>query len=81
MFHPLLPNVSELKDLDLENKITELGRKYTFAARSGSGGLCSQILLVLEEYKAEQQRRLMERSKVSMKNQDKDLDDLINVNR
>ena len=34
-----------------------------------------------EEYKSEQQRRLMERSKVSIKNQDKDLDDLINVNR
>jgi len=81
MFHPLLPNVSELKDLDLENKITELGRKYTFAARSGNSGLCSQILLVLEEYKAEQQNRLLARSKVSMKNQDKDLDDLINVNR
>lgn len=81
MFHPLLPNVTELKDLDLENKITELGRKYTFAARSGNGGLCSQILLVLEEYKAEQQRRLYSRSKVAMKNQDKDLDDLINVNR
>jgi hypothetical protein len=81
MFHPLLPNIAELKDLDLENKITELGRKYTFAARSGNGDLCSQILLVLEEYKAEQQRRLMERSKVSIKNQDKDLDDLINVNR
>ena len=81
MFHPLLPNIAELKDLDLENKITELGRKYTFAARSSNGGLCSQILLVLEEYKSEQQRRLMERSKVSIKNQDKDLDDLINVNR
>jgi hypothetical protein len=81
MFHPLLPNVSELKDLDLENKINELGRKYSFAARSGNSGLCSQILLVLEDYKAEQQRRLSERSKVSVKNQDKDLDDLINVNR
>jgi hypothetical protein len=81
MFHPLLSNVTELKDLDLENKINELSKKYTFAARSGNGGLCSQILLVLEEYKIEQQRRLHSRSKVTMKNQDKDLDDLINVNR
>jgi hypothetical protein len=24
MFHPLLPNVSELKDLDLENKINNV---------------------------------------------------------
>ena len=81
MFHPLLSNVTEIKDLDLENKINDLGKKYSFAARSGNGGLCSQILLVLEEYKFEQQRRLMERTKVSIKNQDKDLSDLINVNR
>lgn len=81
MFHPLLSNITELKDLDLENKITDLGKKYAFAARSGNGGLCSQILLVLEEYRVEQQRRLYSRSKVPMKNQDKDLDDLINVNR
>ena len=81
MFHPLLPNVTEIKDLDLENKINDLGKKYSFAARSGNGGLCSQILIVLEEYKCEQQRRLMERTKVSIKNQDKDLSDLINVNR
>ena len=81
MFHPLLGNMSELKDLDLENKINELGKKYSVAARSGSSSLCSQILLVLEDYKAEYQRRLLERSKISIKNQDKDLNDLINVNR
>lgn len=81
MFHPLLQNVSELKDLDIENKINELTRKYSVAARSGNGGLCSQILLVLEDFKAEQRRRLSERSKVSVRNQDKDLDDLINVNK
>lgn len=81
MFHPLLPNVTEIKDLDLENKINELGKKYSFAARSGNGGLCSQILIVLEEYKFEQQRRSMERTKVAIKNQDKDLGELINVNR
>lgn len=81
MFHPLLNNLTELKDLDIENKISELGRKYSVAARSGNSGLCSQILIVLEEFKAEQQRRLLARSKISVKNQDKDLDDLINVNR
>lgn len=81
MFHPLLNNVADIKDLDLENKINELGKKYTFAARSGNGELCSQILMVLGEYKAELQRRLMERSKISVRNQDKDLDDLINVNK
>lgn len=81
MFHPLLNNVSEMKDLDLENKINELSRKYSVAARSGNGELCSQILMILGEYKSELQRRYLERSKVSVRNQDKDLDDLINVNK
>lgn len=80
MFHPLLPSMSALKDADIESKISELSRKYTIAARMGSGDACSQILLALEGYKDELQRRLMEKSTVSVKNQDRDLDDLINVN-
>lgn len=80
MFHPLLPSLTEVKDQDLEVKISELSRKYSIAARMGDGGLCSQIILALEEYKAEQQRRMAAKTMVSMKNQDKDLDDLINVN-
>jgi len=80
MFHPLLPNTNDLKDADLELKIAELSKKYTIAAKSGNGGLCSQILLALGEYKAEQQRRFSSRNKVAVQNQDKDLDNLININ-
>jgi hypothetical protein len=79
MFHPLLGNLTEIKDQDLEVRIAELSRKYSIAARMGDGGLCSQILMALDQFKAEQQIRLQEKSRVSMKNQDKDLDDLINV--
>ena len=79
MFHPLLPNLTELKDVDVESKITELSKKYSIAARFGDGNLCSQIALALEEYKTELQRRYLAKSTIAMKNQDKDLDDLINV--
>jgi hypothetical protein len=79
MFHPLLPNISGLKDNDLELKIAELSKKYNIAARMSDSGLCNQIILALEEYKAEQQRRYQEKTKISMKNQDKDIDDLINI--
>lgn len=80
MFNPLLGNLTEIKEQDLEIKITELGKKYSIAARMGDGGLCNQILVTLEQYKAEHRARLQEKSKISMRNQDKDLDDLINVN-
>ena len=79
MYHPLLPNLIELKDNDIDLKITELQKKYSIAARMGDGSLCEQVILALDGYKAEQQRRFMEKSKISMKNQDKDLDDFINV--
>lgn len=79
MFHPLLPDLSTLKDADVEAKIADLNKKYHIAARSGNGALCSQIIIALEEYKTELQKRLLNQSKVAMKNQNKDLDDLINV--
>lgn len=72
--------MSELKDTDIESKISELSRKYSIAARMGYGDACSQLLLAIDGYKSEMQRRLLEKQKVSVKNQDRDLDDLINVN-
>lgn len=79
MFNPLLPDLSSIKDQDLENTISDLSRKYHIAARSGNGGLCSQISVTLEQYKDEQRRRMIEKSKVSVRKEDKDLDDLIKV--
>jgi hypothetical protein len=78
MFNPLLPDLSTLKNEDLDNKITELMQKYTVAARYGQGGVCNQIVVILESYRAEQQRRYVESTKKLM-NQNKNLDDFINV--
>ena len=78
MFNPLLPDLSNLKNEDIDNKITELMQKYTLAARFGQGGVCSQILVILESYRTEQQRRYAESTKKLM-NQNKNLDDFINV--
>lgn len=79
MYHPLLDDPQNLKDQDLENKILDLGRKYHIAARLGQGGVCHQILIALETYKSEQQRRQVESIRDLVKKQNKDLDGLINV--
>lgn len=79
MFHPLLDDPRNLKDQDLENKILDLGRKYHIAARLGQGGACQQILILLETFKDEQRRRQYEANQNLVKKQNKDLDDLINV--
>ena len=78
MFNPLLPELSNLKNEDIDNKINELMRKYTIAARHGQGAVCSQIIVVLESYKAEQQKRYVESTRKLM-SQSKNLDDYINV--
>lgn len=78
MFNPLLPDISKLKNEDLELKINELMKKYLIAARSGQGAVCNQISTILEVYKEEQHRRYNDANK-KIASQNKNLDDFINV--
>lgn len=80
MFHPLLENVSKLKDQELENKIMDLTNKYHIAMRLGQGGVAQQIVITLEAYRVEQQTRQAESIREMDKRQKKQgLSDLINV--
>ena len=78
MYHPLVEDTKNIKDIDLENRISDLTRKYYIAARSGQGGLCGQILTILDMLKEEQQSRYKKNLEGLNKN-NQDLDDLINV--
>lgn len=78
MFNPLLPDLSLLKNEDIDTKINELMRKYSIAARSGQGSVCNQIGIILESYKTEQRRRHVQVSQ-KLANQNKNLDNYINV--
>lgn len=78
MYNPLLPDLSNLKNEDLDNKITELMQKYLIAARSGMGNVCQQIVVILEAHKAEQKRRQIAATQ-KLASQNKDLDQFINI--
>ena len=80
MYHPLLQNLSEIKDGELEEKINELGRKYGIAARTGMNDVLPQLSAVIDAYRTELQRRQQEALKAIQKNQNKDLGNLIKVN-
>lgn len=80
MFNPLLPDLTTLKTEDLDNKITELMQKYFIAARHGQGAVCQQISVILDAYKDEQRRRHAAANQ-KLVNQNRDLDDYINVDR
>jgi len=81
MNHPLSPNVFDMSDSDLTKKINELNKRLVWAHTSGHGYVVNQIHMMLDDYKAEQQRREHERyEKLNNKdNKGKDWDSLIDV--
>ena len=75
--HPLIDNLSSLKDAELESKINDLTRKYFMVHNPG---VQAQIVAALDSYKEELAiRRRVEYEKM-MNNRDKGLDKLININ-
>ena len=77
MFNPLVDDLSQLEDSEIENKISELSRKY-FQARNPD--LQRQINVILEMYK---QEIILRREKAKLQQQQENgesgLDSLINV--
>ena len=78
MFNPLLDNFNDLSDSEIENKISELSRKY-FISRNPQ--VQQQISVVLDMYKQELQLRIAKaRLKDQEQNGENGLDNLININ-
>jgi len=77
MFHPFQDDPQQLTDTELTQKISELSKKYTQAARLGKGQLLTQLQTFVTIYRDELRRRAMQPIKTN--DQDKDLDQLINV--
>jgi hypothetical protein len=75
--HPLVTNLSEFKDAELDSKIQNLTRMY-FTARNPE--MQNQIVMLLEEYKTELNSRRARAWNTEYQNRNKDLDNLINVN-
>lgn len=77
MFNPLVDDLSPLPDSEIENKISELSRKY-FQARNPD--LQRQIAVILEMYKQEiVTRREKARLQQNQENGEEGLDNLINI--
>lgn len=80
MFNPLISDFTNLKVSDLENRISELSKKYFIAARSGNGELAKQITVALDMYRSELQSRNLAINKIPSGDGKTDLDSLININ-
>jgi hypothetical protein len=77
MFNPLLEDLTQLKDSEIEAKINELSTKYRQAARFSSISVTQQLAIVYEAYKTEQSRRQQEALKRAFSTSNKSLDGLI----
>jgi hypothetical protein len=80
MYNPLFMDPAGLKDSELENKILELSKKYSTAAQLGNGSLANQVLTLLLTLKDEQIKRSQTLVAKTIKNDNKDLGNLININ-
>ena len=76
MFHPFQEDPKELNDTQLQERISELSKKYTQAARLGKGELLTQLQTFVTIYRDEITRRAIS---AKYEQNDTDLDQLINV--
>jgi hypothetical protein len=74
--HPFAGDFSTMKDSEVESKITDLTKKYFMTTNVE---VKQQISLLLDDYKAEINRRRNEQLKKLMDQRDKSLDKLIKV--
>ena len=76
--HPLVQNLKEFTDAQLEEKLLKLN-KYYFVTDNPE--VRQQMILVMDTYKIElEERRTAAKRKQQEENGDNDLDSLININ-
>lgn len=76
MHHPLADDFSQLKDSELEEKISELTKKYW---QGTNPSVQHQITLLLDMYKIELETRRAKIWQEQYQKRDQDLDNLIKV--
>lgn len=74
--HPLIGDLSSLKDSELEAKVNELTRKYFSTYNTD---VREQMIMALDTYKEELSNRRQREYEKMMQSRNKDLDKLINV--
>lgn len=77
MIHPLITDLSGLKETELEAKIQELSQKYW---QTPNSSVKMQIVNVLDMYREELSVRRQSAWQKQYESRDKSLDDLIKVN-
>ena len=75
--HPLVGDLSQFKDAELDTKISDLTKKFFMTFNPE---LKQQIAGILEVYREELSKRQQEAWAKALESQNKNLDKLININ-
>lgn len=76
MIHPLAEDFSQLKDIEIENKLQDLSKKYW---QTANPAVKEQISIFIGLYKTELSYRRAKLVEQQYQKRDKDLDNLIKV--
>jgi hypothetical protein len=60
MEHPFISDLSTLSIDDLQEKISELNKRLAFVARMNNTSMYGQLLMVVDSYNAEYNKRMNE---------------------
>jgi hypothetical protein len=74
--NPLSPDLSKMKETELENKLQELSKRYF---QTNNASVQYQIAVLIDMYKYELSVRRAKQWQEQTQNLNKDLDNLINV--
>ena len=77
MFNPLVTGINDLSDDELLAKINELNSKMAQASSAGMFGAINQMVVVLNEYQEESNRR----HRAALEDGKEKYDELIDVNK
>jgi hypothetical protein len=76
MMHPLIEDMSLLKDVEIESRIQDLSKKYF---QTYNPALQNELIIYLDMYRAEIADRRAKQWQDLQKSRDNSLDSLINV--
>lgn len=74
--HPLLGSLDKLSDNELEQKLTEVNKRYW---QTSNPQVREQVIMVIESYKMELESRRIKQKIESQQNGNSGLDNLINI--
>jgi 3-methyladenine DNA glycosylase AlkC len=74
--HPLIDDFQDLTDVELNEKIADLSQKYW---KTPNPDVKNQMIMILDQLKEEQRIRMQKNVQNSLDQDNKDLDNLINI--